>query len=272
MKGTAVKIDAKIFAEGVTKSFAGTASVVKALEPFDIRIRDGEFVCIIGPSGCGKSTFLRIVAGLITPTSGRVFLDGRPISGPGPERGLVFQEYALFPWLTVLKNVMYGPTIRGIKTQEAERLARDEIARVGLQGFENHFPSQLSGGMKQRVGIARVWVNKPEVMLMDEPFGALDSITRHILQKDLLSLWMQQRKTILFVTHSVEEAIYLSDRIVVMSARPGRITDIVEVDVPRPRDLLSLQLVELRAELTRIVEKEVLPAGADGNARGAYSD
>ncbi|WP_246663646.1 ABC transporter ATP-binding protein [Phyllobacterium endophyticum] len=264
-----MKTDAKIVAEGVTKSFGGA---VQALEPFDVTIREGEFICILGPSGCGKSTFLRIVAGLMKPTSGRVLLDNVPITEPGPERGLVFQEYALFPWLTVLRNVMYGPTVRGIGKKEAREIALDQLKRVGLQGFENHFPYQLSGGMKQRVGIARMWANNPDVLLMDEPFGALDSITRQILQKDLLNLWMEEQKTVLFVTHSVEEAIYLSDRVIVMSARPGRITDIVSVPDQRPRNLLSANFIDLRAKLTRMVEKQVLPSAHLSEGQQAYAD
>ncbi|MFG1421664.1 ABC transporter ATP-binding protein [Roseixanthobacter liquoris] len=261
----------KIAVSNVTKVFSGKHGKVRALEPCNLSVAEGEFVCILGPSGCGKSTLLRMIAGLAEPSSGSLTIDGRPIRGPGPERGLVFQEYALFPWLTVLRNVMYGPVVRGIKPREAERIAREQIARVGLTGFENHFPRQLSGGMKQRIGIARVWANDPQVLLMDEPFGALDSITRGILQKDLLKLWLQERKTVLFVTHSVEEAIYLADTIVVMSARPGRITAVIRVEEPRPRDLLGPQALELRHRLTRLVEEHVVRDVSERQSAGAYA-
>ena len=244
----------KIVATDVAKRFHSQSGWINALDPVNLVVNNGEFVCVLGPSGCGKSTLLRIVAGLVTPSQGRVQLDGISISGPGPERGLVFQEYALFPWLTVLKNVMYGPIVCGKGAKRAEAIAREQIDRVGLTGFEHHFPRQLSGGMKQRVGIARVWANDPAVMLMDEPFGALDSITRSTLQKDLIKLWLTERKTVLFVTHSVEEAIYLADRVVVMSARPGKIKAEVEVALRRPRDLLALECIDLRATLTHMVE------------------
>ena len=247
----------KLRAHGVAKRYLGRGAEVRALDPLDLEVEECEFVCLLGPSGCGKSTLLRMVAGLVTPTSGSLFMDGEPISAPSPGRGLVFQEYALFPWLTVLSNIMYGPIVRGLGRSAAEKLAREQIARVGLEGFERHFPSQLSGGMKQRVGIARVWANNPDVMLMDEPFGALDSITRNVLQRDLLRLWLEERKTILFVTHSVEEAIYLADRVIVMSARPGRISAIVPMTETRPRDLLGQESLAIRARLTRLVEEQI---------------
>ena len=256
--------EAKILVDGVSKWFRTNAAPAQALQPTTLAVEAGEFVCILGPSGCGKSTLLRMVAGLSEPSAGQVSMDGRPIAGPGPERGLVFQEYALFPWMTVLKNVMYGPTVRRVGHRQAEAVARQQIGRVGLQGFEDHFPRQLSGGMKQRVGIARVLANRPDVLLMDEPFGALDSITRGLLQRDLLQLWLEERKTVLFVTHSVEEAIYLADTIVVMSARPGRIIATIRVDQDRPRNLLGPECLALRAELTRLVEDQVAPAGARG--------
>jgi ABC-type nitrate/sulfonate/bicarbonate transport system ATPase subunit len=263
---------AKITIDRVTKSYRYKDSFVRALEPCTLEVREGEFVCILGPSGCGKSTLLRMVAGLVQPSEGRLLMDGVPISGPAPQRGLVFQEYALFPWMSVKKNVMYGPMVRGLGRTRANAIARDYIARVGLNGFEDHLPRQLSGGMKQRIGIARVLANDPDVLLMDEPFGALDSITRGIMQQDLMVLWNQERKTVLFVTHSVEEAIYLADRIVVMSARPGRIETIVTLDDPRPRDLLGQRSVELRRELTRLVEAQVTASGKGRPAVSAYAD
>ena len=265
------RADVKILAEDVVKWFRGKGAPVQALQPATLAVRTGEFVCILGPSGCGKSTLLRMVAGLSEPSGGRLVMDGKPITGPGPERGLVFQEYALFPWMTVLKNVMYGPIVCGRGQQEAKARAQQQIGRVGLSGFENHYPRQLSGGMKQRVGIARVLANGPEVLLMDEPFGALDSITRGLLQRDLLKLWLEERKTVLFVTHSVEEAIYLADTVVVMSARPGRIIATIPVEQPRPRNLLGPECLELRARLTRLVEEQVLPQ-AGARPQAAYAD
>lgn len=262
----------KIVASGVTKNFGMGEGTVKALEPFDLFVNEGEFICILGPSGCGKSTFLRIVAGLIKPSSGSVFMDGKPILEPARERGLVFQEYALFPWKTVLGNVMYGPLIQRVGRKKAEEIAQEQISRVGLKGFEQRFPRELSGGMKQRVGIARVLANRPEVLLMDEPFGALDSITRGIMQQDLLKLWLEERKTVLFVTHSVEEAIYLADRIVVMSPRPGRIVSIVPVEPARPRNLLSPECIALRGQLTKLVEQQVINANIRHAAMPAYAD
>ncbi len=253
----------KIRARGLAKRYGSRGFAVAALDPIDLDIEEGEFVCLLGPSGCGKSTLLRMVAGLVMPSEGSLAMNGRPITAPGPERGLVFQEYALFPWLTVMGNVMYGPSVRRLGCAEAEARARVQILRVGLEGFENHYPSQLSGGMKQRVGIARVWANQPEILLMDEPFGALDSITRNILQRDLLRLWLEERRTILFVTHSVEEAIYLADRVIVMSARPGRIAATVRITTTRPRNLLDPESLALRAQLTRLVEAGVMAAVPD---------
>jgi NitT/TauT family transport system ATP-binding protein len=250
----------KIVAKEVRKTFRTGAGSLTALDSFNLEIDEGQFVCILGPSGCGKSTFLRMVAGLAEPSSGTITMDGKPIHGPHPDRGLVFQEYALFPWLSVLQNVMYGPLVRGIDRKRAEQTARQQIGRVGLAGFEDYFPRQLSGGMKQRVGIARVWANQPQVMLMDEPFGALDNITRGILQKDLLKLWLEERKTVLFITHSVEEAIYLADTIIVMSSRPGRIVATIKVSETRPRNLLGPQAMALRAELSELVEHQIVPA------------
>ncbi len=262
----------KIVAHGITKYFGVGAGVVKALEPFDLFVNAGEFICILGPSGCGKSTFLRMVAGLIEPSTGSLFMDGQPIAGPHRERGLVFQEYALFPWKTVLGNVMYGPLVQRLGRRKAHDIATEQINRVGLKGFESRFPRELSGGMKQRVGIARVLANQPEVLLMDEPFGALDSITRGIMQQDLLKLWLEERKTVLFVTHSVEEAIYLADRIVVMSPRPGRIVSIIAVKPARPRNLLSSECIALRAQLTRLVEEQVVSASSRPMNMPTYAD
>ncbi len=206
-----------------------------ALSDISLTIEDGAFVSILGPSGCGKSTLLYIVGGFVRPTSGSARMKGRAIAGPGPDRGPVFQEFALFPWKTVLGNVMYGPRQQGMKHAEAEAQSRKLIEMVGLKGFEDFYPKELSGGMKQRVALARTLAYHPEVLLMDEPFGALDAHTRTRLQNDLLNIWERDRKTVLFVTHSVEEAVFLSDRVVMMTRSPGRIRQIVDVDLPRPR-------------------------------------
>ncbi|WP_027576952.1 ABC transporter ATP-binding protein [Bradyrhizobium sp. WSM1743] len=206
-----------------------------ALSDISLTIEEGAFVSILGPSGCGKSTLLYIVGGFVNPTSGAAKMKGRAITGPGPDRGPVFQEFALFPWKTVLGNVMYGPRQQGVRTAEAEAQGRALIEMVGLKGFENFYPKELSGGMKQRVALARTLAYHPEVLLMDEPFGALDAHTRTRLQNDLLNIWERDRKTVLFVTHSVDEAVFLSDKVVMMSKSPGRIRQVIDIDLPRPR-------------------------------------
>jgi NitT/TauT family transport system ATP-binding protein len=213
-----------------------------ALSDISLTIEDGAFVSILGPSGCGKSTLLYIVGGFVRPTRGAARMKGRAITGPGPDRGPVFQEFALFPWKTVLGNVMYGPRQQGMKHADAEAQSRILIEMVGLKGFEDFYPKELSGGMKQRVALARTLAYHPEVLLMDEPFGALDAHTRTRLQNDLLNIWERDRKTVLFVTHSVEEAVFLSDRVVMMTRSPGRIRQIVTVDLPRPRRRSELLL------------------------------
>lgn len=213
-----------------------------ALSDISLDLRDGEFISILGPSGCGKSTLLYIVGGFVKQTSGSVEIDGRPVSGPGPDRGPVFQEFALYPWKTVLGNVAYGLRQQGVARAPAEARARELLAMVGLSGYENFYAKQLSGGMKQRVAIARTLAYNPAVLLMDEPFGALDAHTRNRLQNDLLKIWERDRKSVLFVTHSVEEAVYLSDRVVVLTKSPGRIKEIVDIDLPRPRVRAELLL------------------------------
>ena len=205
-----------------------------ALSDISMTVGDGAFVSILGPSGCGKSTLLYIVGGFVNPSQGIARMKGKPITGPGPDRGPVFQEFALFPWKSVLGNVMYGPRQQGVKPAEAEAQSRALIEMVGLKGFEDFYPKELSGGMKQRVALARTLAYHPEVLLMDEPFGALDAHTRTRLQNDLLTIWERDRKTVLFVTHSVEEAVFLSDKVVMMTRSPGRIRDIVDIDLPRP--------------------------------------
>jgi NitT/TauT family transport system ATP-binding protein len=213
-----------------------------ALSEISLSIEDGAFVSILGPSGCGKSTLLYIVGGFVQPTRGSAKMKGRAIAGPGPDRGPVFQEFALFPWKSVLGNVMYGPRQQGVKHADAEAQSRALIEMVGLKGFEDFYPKELSGGMKQRVALARTLAYHPEVLLMDEPFGALDAHTRTRLQNDLLNIWERDRKTVLFVTHSVEEAVFLSDKVVMMSRSPGRIRQIVNIDLPRPRRRTELLL------------------------------
>ncbi|HEX9212873.1 MAG TPA: ABC transporter ATP-binding protein [Bradyrhizobium sp.] len=206
-----------------------------ALSDISLRIEEGAFVSILGPSGCGKSTLLYIVGGFVSPTSGAAKMKGKTISAPGPDRGPVFQEFALFPWKTVMGNVMYGPRQQGVHAAEAEAQSRALIEMVGLKGYENFYPKELSGGMKQRVALARTLAYHPEVLLMDEPFGALDAHTRTRLQNDLLNIWERDRKTVLFVTHSVDEAVFLSDKVVMMSKSPGRIRQVIDIDLPRPR-------------------------------------
>src|SRR5882757_1774342 len=213
-----------------------------ALSDISLTIEEGAFVSILGPSGCGKSTLLYIVGGFVNPTAGTAKVKGKVITGPGPDRGPVFQEFALFPWKNVLGNVMYGLRQQGASRAEAETQSRRLIEMVGLKGFENFYPKELSGGMKQRVAIARTLAYKPAVLLMDEPFGALDAHTRTRLQNDLLNIWERDRKTVLFVTHSVDEAVFLSDKVVVMTRAPGRIKQIVEIDLPRPRRRAELLL------------------------------
>jgi NitT/TauT family transport system ATP-binding protein len=213
-----------------------------ALSDISLTIEDRAFVSILGPSGCGKSTLLYIVGGFVNPTQGTASMKGKVITGPGPDRGPVFQEFALFPWKSVLGNVMYGPRQQGVKHADAEAQSRALLEMVGLKGFENFYPKELSGGMKQRVALARTLAYHPEVLLMDEPFGALDAHTRTRLQNDLLNIWERDRKTVLFVTHSVDEAVFLSDKVVMMTRSPGRLKKIVEIDLPRPRRRTDLLL------------------------------
>jgi len=205
------------------------------LDEINLAIRPGEFVSLIGPSGCGKTTLLKIIDGLIPYDAGDALVDGKPVTGPGPERAVVFQSFALLPWRTVRQNVAFGLELRGIKGAEADEIVDRYITMVGLKGFENHHPSQLSGGMQQRVGLARALAVNPRILLMDEPFGALDAQTRNLLQADLERIWEADQKTVVFVTHAMDEAVFLSDRVVILSPRPGRIHEIVDIDLPRPR-------------------------------------
>jgi NitT/TauT family transport system ATP-binding protein len=236
---------------GVSKQFALQGRRIDALRDAQLRVRKGEFVCLLGASGCGKSTLLRIVAGFEQPTRGQALMWSRPIAAPGPERGMVFQDYALFPWLTVRGNIGFGPLARGRPAAEVKDTVERFIALVGLQRFADAYPHQLSGGMKQRVAIARVLANDAELVLMDEPFGALDAMTRERLQDELLDIWQRTGLTVLFVTHSIEEAVFLADRIVVMSPSPGRIEREVIVPLPRPRSVVAPEFNELRRELSQ---------------------
>lgn len=231
-------------------------SSTEALKNVSFDVGDGEFVCLLGPSGCGKTTLLRIIAGLETLTSGDITLNGVSITGPDPKRGMVFQQYSLFPWRTVIDNVTFGLEMQGIDKAESRKHAEKYIELVGLKQFKNSYPYELSGGMQQRAAIARALANEPEVLLMDEPFGALDAQTRNILQDELLRIWEQRHVTFIFVTHSVDEAVVLSDRIVVMTARPGRIKEIIEVDLPRPRSRTSPEVNRLRDRVLKLLEEE----------------
>jgi NitT/TauT family transport system ATP-binding protein len=222
---------------------------VLALKDASLTVRKGEFICLIGASGCGKSTLLRIVAGFETATSGSVTLRGKPVAGPGPDRGMVFQDYALFPWLTVRENIAFGPTERGLPKAEIRDKVESFIDVVGLRRFADAYPHQLSGGMKQRVAIGRVLANDAELVLMDEPFGALDAMTRERLQEELLDIWQRTHLTVIFVTHSIEEAITLADRVVVMAAGPGRIDRDERIALPRPRDVAAADFNAVRREL-----------------------
>jgi NitT/TauT family transport system ATP-binding protein len=239
---------------------ARTGSSLLAMGPLDIEFEEGEFVCIVGPSGCGKSTFLQMLAGLEPISEGTIELDGRLIRGPGADRGMVFQSYALFPWRTVLANIEFGLELKGLGKLERREIALRSAHRVGLRGFENAYPSELSGGMKQRVGIARALANDPPVLLMDEPFAALDAQTREMLQEQLLSIWRQTGNTVVFVTHSVQEAVYLSNRILVMTARPGRVKEVINVDLPYPRDVTSADFGAFMRPVYAALKDEVLKA------------
>jgi NitT/TauT family transport system ATP-binding protein len=224
--------------KALSKEFAtvdnGNAAVL-ALSDIDFEVRNNEFVTVIGPSGCGKTTLLRIIAGLIPYQQGEVSIDSRPVTGPGPERAVVFQNFALMPWADVLGNVTFGLEVRGVAKGESEAKARELIKLVGLEGFERRLPKELSGGMQQRVGLARALAVNPQILLMDEPFGALDEQTRRLLQEQLLQLWERERKTVVFITHSMEEAVMLGDRVMLMTPRPGKVKEMIEVPLKRPR-------------------------------------
>ncbi len=239
---------------GIGKTFNTPQGSVTALRDINFQVHRREFVCVLGSSGCGKSTLIRILAGLETPSTGEVILEGKPVSGPGPDRGMVFQGYTLFPWLTVKSNVMFGLRMSGKSDANAESEARLWIELVGLSKFEDAYPHQLSGGMKQRVAIARALANQPRILLMDEPFGALDAQTRAQMQAYLLQIWQNVEATMLFITHDLDEAIYLADRILVLRANPGEVEEIIEVPVPRPRSLDQFLTPEFLATKQRVEE------------------
>jgi ABC-type nitrate/sulfonate/bicarbonate transport system ATPase subunit len=242
---------------GVSKVFSFGGRKVQALRDVNLTIDKGEFICLIGASGCGKSTLLRIMAGFETASSGSVNMVGMPISGPAPERGMVFQDYGLFPWLTVKENIGFGQRQRNLSKAKLEEVSAHYTDMVGLTKFADYYPAQLSGGMKQRVSIARVLANECEVLLMDEPFGALDALTREKLQQDLLEIWARTKLTIVFVTHAVEEAVLMSDRVVVMTAGPGRIEQDTRLELQRPRDITAIEFNEVRRDITRYLTSHV---------------
>ena len=254
---------ARIDVRGLGKTFPTIkGDGVEAICDLSFTVGDNEFVSIVGPSGCGKSTWLSIVAGFIPPTTGTVLIDDRPVTAPGPDRGVVFQEYALFPWRTVADNIAYGLEEKGLTREQVRRIVDVYVRRMGLEGFQSKYPRELSGGMKQRVALARTLAYEPDVLLMDEPFGALDAQTRELQQDELLGIWREKKKTVLFVTHSVEEAVYLSERVVVMTTRPGRIKSVIDVDLDRARHredvVTSPEFARLRNRVWLDVREEVL--------------
>ena len=253
--------------EGVGRIFPGVrgGAATVALQPVSLEVADNDFITILGPSGCGKSTLLRIVAGLDTPTTGHVVLDGAPVKGPGADRGMVFQSYTLFPWLTIRENIAFGLREKRMPSSQQDEIVARYIARVGLVGFEHHYPKMLSGGMQQRTAIARALANDPKILLLDEPFGALDNQTRGLMQELLLGIWEAETKTVLFVTHDIEEAIFMANRVLVMSARPGRIKAEVPVKLPHPRHYTLKTTPEfsaLKARLTEEIRVEAIKAVA----------
>ena len=251
--------------QAVGRTFPGVngGKPTLALQPTTLDVAHNDFITILGPSGCGKSTLLRIVAGLDTPTVGQVLLDGQQVTGPGADRGMVFQSYTLFPWLTVRENICFGLREKGMPVAEQAEIAGRFIAEVGLTGFESHFPKQLSGGMQQRVALARALANDPKILLLDEPFGALDNQTRALMQELLLSIWELHKKTVLFVTHDIDEAIFMANRCAVFSARPGRIKNELQIDLPYPRHYTvktTPRFSELKAQVTEDIRVETLRA------------
>jgi NitT/TauT family transport system ATP-binding protein len=254
---------------GVSKSFQKTVkdstAEIKALTDVNLSVNANEFISIIGPSGCGKTTLLKIIDGLIPHNSGQILINGKKVSGPGPDRAVVFQTFALLPWRTVLANVEFSLELRRVAKEERATIARDYLKRVGLEGFENHYPHELSGGMQQRAGLARALAVNPMILLMDEPFGSVDAQTRQLLQEELLQLWQHERKTVIFITHSMDEAVYLSDRVVVMTPRPGRVAEILDVPLPRPRIADEVRRDPQFVELTNYIWDSLKKAMENGH-------
>lgn len=242
--------------KNVNKRFVDHEKDLEILKDIDLTIDDGEFLSVVGPSGCGKTTLLRMIAGLDFPSSGEITENDMPVNSPSPERGFVFQQYSLFPWRTILDNVAFGLEVRGMDTEERYNMARKYIEMVGLSSFEGSYPHQLSGGMKQRVAIARALVNNPNSLLMDEPFAALDVLSRHKLQEELVRIWEEEHKTIVFVTHNVDEAVFLANRVVVLSQRPGQIIKTFNIELERIRDRTAPDFLELKKEITRLLEND----------------
>jgi NitT/TauT family transport system ATP-binding protein len=255
-----------IEARGLGKRFARAGKEVEALRGFDLAVAEGEFIAIVGPSGCGKSTFLHMLGGFEPVSEGELLFNGRPVAGPGPDRGMVFQEFALYPWRTVERNVTWGLEVQGRSRAEQRAIADRLLAKVGLTHFRDHYPAELSGGMKQRVAIARTLAFDPRILLMDEPFGALDAQNRELMQEELQALWNETRKTVIFITHDIEEAVYLADRVIVFTARPGRTKADVAIDLPRPRALevkKTAAYLDYRNRIWDLLRDEVLQARAE---------
>ena len=253
----------KLQTRNISKTFVRRRQAVEVLRDVTIDVEASHFVSIVGASGCGKTTFLRIIDGLISPTSGEILIDGSPVAGPGLDRAFVFQQDALFPWRTVIDNVIFGLEVQRKSKRESTERAMEFIQLVGLSGFEYHFPHELSGGMRQRANLARALTVDPQVLLMDEPFASLDAQTREIMQSELLRIWRSNRRTVLFITHQIDEAVYLADKVIVMTARPGRIKAILDVDIPRPRQLSvkrTPRFIELVDEIWKMIEEEVKAA------------
>jgi len=250
----------KLATDRLCKQYTKAGTQLEVLRDISLSVADGEFVSIVGASGCGKTTFLRLVDGLIAPTSGTVLIDGRPVSQPGPHIAFVFQQDGLFPWRTVIDNMILGPELQGKPARQCRQRAREILALVGLEGFEQHYPHELSGGMRQRVNIARALAIGADVLLMDEPFAALDAQTRTIMQAELTRIWRETKKTVLLVTHQIDEAVYLSDRVVIFTARPGRLKEIIEIKLPRPRNLdikWTPEFVDYTNHIWHSIEEEV---------------
>lgn len=241
----------------ISKEFINERGTFRVIDKLDIKVKKNEFVVLFGPGQCGKTTALNILAGLELPSEGEILLKGKKVVKPGPDRGFVYQTTALFPWLTVLGNVSFGPRVRGFKKKEWMERALKYIKLVGLEGFEKHYPNQLSGGMRQRVGIARAYCNEPEVLFLDEPFGHLDAQTRYLMQEEILRIWESDKRTVLFVTNNIEEAIYLADRILVLKNCPTGIKAEYEIEIPRPRDYVNPEFLRLRQEITDLLDKNI---------------